>query len=59
MRVFVVAKPFAPDAVRQDALLRLHPILTTALVTSLGFVPMPIDTGAGAEVQGPLAHPRF
>ncbi|MEO8664849.1 MAG: efflux RND transporter permease subunit, partial [Ignavibacteria bacterium] len=34
---------------------RLRPILTTALVASLGFIPMAISTGAGAEVQRPLA----
>ena len=34
---------------------RLRPVLMTALVASLGFVPMAIATGAGAEVQRPLA----
>lgn len=34
---------------------RLRPILTTALVASLGFIPMAISTGAGAEVQRPVA----
>ena len=43
------------DAVRQGALIRLRPVLMTALVASLGFVPMAIATGAGAEVQRPLA----
>ena len=43
------------DAVRQSALTRLRPVLMTALVASLGFVPMAIATGAGAEVQRPLA----
>ena len=43
------------DAVREGALTRLRPVLTTALVASLGFVPMAIATGAGAEVQRPLA----
>ena len=33
----------------------MRPVLTTALVASLGFVPMAIATGAGAEVQRPLA----
>ncbi|MGX6566861.1 efflux RND transporter permease subunit [Cupriavidus necator] len=42
-------------AVRDGALLRLRPVLCTALVASLGFVPMAIATGAGAEVQRPLA----
>ena len=43
------------QAVRQGAELRLRPILMTALVAGLGFVPMAISTGAGAEVQQPLA----
>ncbi|MBN9147681.1 MULTISPECIES: CusA/CzcA family heavy metal efflux RND transporter [unclassified Nitrobacter] len=43
------------DAVSQGALTRLRPVLMTALVASLGFVPMAIATGAGAEVQRPLA----
>ena len=34
---------------------RLRPVMMTALVVSLGFVPMAIATGAGAEVQRPLA----
>jgi cobalt-zinc-cadmium resistance protein CzcA len=42
-------------AVREGSLLRLRPILMTALVASFGFVPMAIATGAGAEVQRPLA----
>jgi len=37
------------------ALLRLRPVLMTALVASLGFVPMALNTGTGAEVQRPLA----
>ena len=43
------------QAVRQGAMKRLRPVLMTALVASLGFVPMAIATGAGAEVQRPLA----
>jgi cobalt-zinc-cadmium resistance protein CzcA len=43
------------EAVREGALTRLRPVLMTALVASLGFVPMAISTGAGAEVQRPLA----
>jgi heavy metal efflux system protein len=43
------------DAVRQGALTRLRPVLMTALVASFGFVPMAVATGAGAEVQRPLA----
>ncbi len=43
------------DAVREGTLTRLRPVLMTALVASLGFVPMAIATGTGAEVQRPLA----
>jgi cobalt-zinc-cadmium resistance protein CzcA len=43
------------EAVRQGAELRLRPVLMTALVASLGFVPMALATSAGAEVQRPLA----
>jgi cobalt-zinc-cadmium resistance protein CzcA len=43
------------QAVREAALTRLRPVLMTALVASLGFVPMAINTGVGAEVQRPLA----
>jgi heavy metal efflux system protein len=42
-------------AIRVGALTRLRPVLMTALVASLGFVPMAIATGTGAEVQRPLA----
>ena len=42
-------------AILEGALSRLRPVLMTALVASLGFVPMAIATGAGAEVQKPLA----
>ena len=42
-------------AIIEGALTRLRPILMTALVASLGFVPMALNTGAGAEVQRPLA----
>ena len=45
----------AADAVIGGALERLRPVLMTALVASLGFVPMAIATGTGAEVQKPLA----
>lgn len=44
-----------PEAVRDGALARLRPVLMTALVASLGFVPMALATGTGAEVQRPLA----
>jgi cobalt-zinc-cadmium resistance protein CzcA len=43
------------DAVLEGALTRLRPVLMTALVASLGFVPMALATGTGAEVQRPLA----
>ena len=42
-------------AAREAALVRMRPVLTTALVAALGFVPMAVATGAGAEVQRPLA----
>ncbi|VWD30441.1 efflux RND transporter permease subunit [Burkholderia contaminans] len=42
-------------AVREGALTRLRPVLMTALVASLGFLPMAFATGTGAEVQRPLA----
>jgi cobalt-zinc-cadmium resistance protein CzcA len=41
--------------VREGALTRFRPVLMTALVASLGFVPMALAVGAGAEVQRPLA----
>ncbi len=43
------------DAVTEGAMTRLRPVLMTALVASLGFVPMALATGRGAEVQRPLA----
>lgn len=43
------------DAITDGSLTRLRPVLMTALVASLGFVPMAIATGTGAEVQRPLA----
>ena len=43
------------DSVIEGALTRLRPVLMTAAVASLGFVPMALATGAGAEVQRPLA----
>jgi cobalt-zinc-cadmium resistance protein CzcA len=42
-------------AIVEGALLRLRPVLMTALVASLGFIPMAFNTGTGAEVQRPLA----
>jgi cobalt-zinc-cadmium resistance protein CzcA len=43
------------EAIREGALARLRPVLMTALVASLGFIPMAFNVGAGAEVQRPLA----
>ena len=43
------------EAIVEGALTRLRPVLMTALVASLGFVPMALNTGIGAEVQRPLA----
>ncbi len=43
------------DAVNDGAMTRLRPVLMTALVASLGFIPMALATSAGAEVQRPLA----
>ncbi|MGD9967515.1 MAG: efflux RND transporter permease subunit [Hyphomonadaceae bacterium] len=43
------------EAIREGALTRLRPVLMTALVASLGFIPMAFNVGAGAEVQRPLA----
>lgn len=43
------------QAIVEGALTRLRPVITTALVASLGFVPMALNTGIGSEVQRPLA----
>ncbi len=43
------------EAIVEGAITRLRPVLTTALVASLGFIPMALATGTGAEVQTPLA----
>jgi cobalt-zinc-cadmium resistance protein CzcA len=43
------------EAVVEGAMTRLRPVLMTALVASLGFVPMALNTGTGSEVQRPLA----
>ncbi|PWY55022.1 CusA/CzcA family heavy metal efflux RND transporter [Legionella qingyii] len=48
-------KFYLKDAVLQGSLARLRPVLMTALVASLGFVPMALATGTGSEVQRPLA----
>lgn len=44
-----------PEAVQIGATQRLRPVLMTALVAALGFIPMALNTGIGAEVQRPLA----
>ena len=43
------------EAVERSAMTRLRPVLMTTLVAGLGFVPMALNTGVGAEVQRPLA----
>jgi heavy metal efflux system protein len=43
------------DAVTQAAVTRLRPVLMTTLVAALGFLPMAVSDGVGAEVQRPLA----
>jgi cobalt-zinc-cadmium resistance protein CzcA len=43
------------EAIETSALMRIRPVLMTTLVAALGFVPMAINTGVGAEVQRPLA----
>jgi len=43
------------EAIAQGAVTRLRPVAMTALVASLGFVPMALATGTGAEVQRPIA----
>jgi len=43
------------QAIREGAVRRLRAVLMTALVASMGFVPMALNTGTGAEVQRPLA----
>jgi cobalt-zinc-cadmium resistance protein CzcA len=45
----------AKEAIRRGALTRLRPVVMTALVASLGFVPMALATSTGAEVQRPIA----
>jgi cobalt-zinc-cadmium resistance protein CzcA len=44
-----------PEAIKQGASLRMRPVLMTALVAAMGFVPMALSHGVGAEVQRPLA----
>lgn len=52
----LIAQNFSlEDAIKTGSATRLRPVLMTALVASLGFIPMALSTGAGAEVQKPLA----
>ncbi len=44
-----------PEAIREAAVSRLRPVLMTSAVAAIGFVPMALNTGVGAEVQRPLA----
>lgn len=55
IRHFVEEGRSLDEAVHEGAMTRLRPVLMTALVASLGFIPMVIATGTGAEVQWPLA----
>jgi len=56
IRKLELTEGLAPmDAARKAALVRMRPVLMTALVAALGFVPMALATGSGAEVQRPLA----
>jgi cobalt-zinc-cadmium resistance protein CzcA len=55
IRSLNVAGASTDEAIYQGALGRLRPVLMTALVASLGFLPMALNVGAGAEVQRPLA----
>ena len=55
MRQMLASGAAVEDAIPAAAERRLRPVLMTALVASLGFVPMALNTGIGAEVQRPLA----
>jgi cobalt-zinc-cadmium resistance protein CzcA len=46
---------FARDAAEEAAMIRIRPVLMTALVASFGFLPMALSTTSGAEIQRPLA----
>ncbi|KTD72618.1 CusA/CzcA family heavy metal efflux RND transporter [Legionella tucsonensis] len=54
-KLYEQKKFYLKDAVLHGSLARLRPVLMTALVASLGFVPMALATGTGSEVQRPLA----
>jgi cobalt-zinc-cadmium resistance protein CzcA len=55
IRAFLEREVPLVDAIRQAAEQRIRPVLMTAMVASLGFLPMALNTGIGAEVQRPLA----
>jgi cobalt-zinc-cadmium resistance protein CzcA len=55
IRTLIEAGMPVAKAIRDGALTRFRPVVMTALVASLGFVPMALATGTGAEVQKPLA----
>ncbi|MBL4765973.1 MAG: CusA/CzcA family heavy metal efflux RND transporter [Colwellia sp.] len=55
IRELIKEKLGLEEAIIKGALTRLRPVLTTALVASLGFIPMALNTGIGSEVQRPLA----
>ncbi|MGJ8692301.1 MAG: efflux RND transporter permease subunit [Thalassotalea sp.] len=55
IRELIAEKVAINQAIIQGAITRLRPVLTTALVASLGFIPMAFNTGIGSEVQRPLA----
>ncbi|PAJ72364.1 CusA/CzcA family heavy metal efflux RND transporter [Pseudoalteromonas sp. NBT06-2] len=55
IRELIKEKLSLEEAIIKGALTRLRPVLTTALVASLGFIPMAFNTGIGSEVQRPLA----
>jgi cobalt-zinc-cadmium resistance protein CzcA len=55
IRTLRAQKRSLDDSIREGALTRLRPVLVTALVASLGFLPMAVNVGPGAEVQRPLA----
>ena len=53
--LWTIAREAVREAVLEGATNRLRPVLMTALVASLGFIPMAFNTGPGSEVQRPLA----
>ena len=55
VRQLLAAGLLLGDAIREAAVTRLRPVLMTAAVAALGFLPMALNTGVGAEVQRPLA----